>query len=326
MSEVLPSIVVIGYNEADQLHDCLLSAAAARDAGQAGEIIYVDGGSTDESRTIAESYHVDAVLGGSVRRSAAVNRNVGWRHAQSPLIQFLDADMVLDRNWLTIASARLTADPDCAVVCGAINERRQSIWSRVFQLDWHRSPGPIAYCGGAALMRRAALDAVNGFPEDVAYGEEPLLCWRIRNDVGHTIEYLDASMVTHDLAFRGFKDYWQRCKRVGETQAAIATRCWHTPDPLWRRETLRTLFWVAAYVVVLVTLAAAPVAFKAAAVGAVGFVLLRKMAQSFGAGQSPVVASLYALHTYFAKIPIAIGMVRWWLSRSRSTPDTAHNT
>ena len=326
MSESLPSIVVIGYNEADRLHDCLLSAAAARDAGQAGEVIYVDGGSTDESRTIAESYHVDVVLGGSVRRSAAVNRNVGWRNAASPLVQFLDADMVLDREWLPTATARLNADPDCAVVCGAIHERRRSLWSRVFQLDWRRTPGPIDYCGGAALMRRAALDAVNGFPEDVAYGEEPLLCWRIRNDVGQTIEYLDASMVVHDLAFRGFKDYWRRCKRVGETQAAIATRCWHTPDPLWRRETIRTLLWMVVYSAVLAVLVAAPVMYKAAAGGAVAFVLIRKTAQSFGAGESPVVAVLYALHTYFAKIPIAVGIVRWWLSRSRSTPDAAHNS
>jgi len=324
MSDEKTTIVVIGFNEADRLHDCLLSAVAARDAGHASEIMYVDGGSTDESRTIAESYAVDAILGSSVQRSAAVNRNVGWRHASGALIQFLDADMVLDRWWLPVASARLNADPDCAVVCGEIHERQQSLWARVFQLDWRRTPGPIAYCGGAALIRRSALEAVDGFPEDVAYGEEPLLCWRIRNNLGQTIEYSETAMVSHDLAFARFGDYWRRCKRVGETQASIAARCWNTPDPLWKREVVLGPIWIGIYLAAILLLVIGSPVIRAGVVVAGTFLLIRKLAQTLAAGQSALVSIAYSMHTYFAKIPIGLGIVGWWLRRphvgSKATP------
>lgn len=319
MSDASISLVVIGFNEAQHLPACLDSAVALRDAGAAVEVVYVDGGSTDGSRDIAHERGVDAVLGSSVRRSAAVNRNIGWRHAKGDLIQFLDADMEIELGWLDAASQRLNADPNCAVVCGEIRERRQSFWARVAQLDWRRAPGEVAYCGGAALFRRSALEATGGFPEDVAYGEEPLLCWRIRNDLGHTIEYLAAPMVTHDLAYGGFGGYWRRCKRVGQTQAAIAARCWNTPDPLWRREVVRGLGWPVLYVLVGVVIAIAPLDFKLVGLILAAFVLVRKAAQTLDAGQPFPVACGYAVHTYFAKIPIAAGIAGWWLNRGQSS-------
>lgn len=325
MSDELPSIVVIGFNEADRLRAALESAVFAREAGQSAEVIYVDGGSTDESRTIAESCDVDAVLGSSVRRSAAVNRNVGWHHATGALVQFLDADMELDEDWLSVAAKRLAADPECAVVCGEILERRRSLWARVFELDWRRPAGEVAYCGGAALYRRSALEAAGGFPEDVSYGEEPLLCWRIRNEIGQTIEYVAAPMVTHDLAFRGFGDYWRRCKRVGETQASIAARCWNTPDPLWRRETVRGFVWPVLYLAAAVVVVFAAPVYKAGAIAAGVFLLIRKSAQTLAAGQSAWIACAYAAHTYFAKIPVAAGIAAWWLNRPRSASDSSRN-
>jgi glycosyltransferase involved in cell wall biosynthesis len=309
------SIVVIGFNESAHLDACLQSAVAARDAGQAIEVIYADGGSTDDSVAIAERCGVDAVLGGTVRRSAAANRNAGWLEARGALIQFLDGDMTLEPDWLPAGTARLDADPNCAAVCGVVTERRRSIWSRAMQLDWRREPGPIRYFGGAALVRRTALEAVGGFPEDVAYGEEPLLCWRIRNDLGNTIEFLDAPMVTHDLAFGGLGDYWWRCTRVGETRAAIAARTWNTPDPMWRQEMLSPLGWVLAMAIGVVALALGPWPVRLTVVAAAMLLLARKMLQTLARGESVAVAAVYAVHTYLAKIPAALGVSNWWLSR-----------
>jgi glycosyltransferase involved in cell wall biosynthesis len=321
MSDDVCSIVVIGFNEADRLRECLQSALAVRDAGHASEVIYVDGGSSDGSIEIAESCAVDDVLKSDVQRSAAANRNVGWRHARSDLIQFLDADMDLDPDWAALASKCLAVNQTCAAVCGEIQERQSTLWARVFELDWQRVPGAIAYCGGAALFRRSALETAGGFPEDVPYGEEPLLCWHIRNELGQTIEYVAAPMVTHDLAFRGFRDYWRRCKRVGETQALIAARCSRTSDPLWRGETIRGLVWPSFYVAAVAVLVFAPPAFSVVPVAAILFLLIRKSAQTFGKGQTAFVACAYAAHTYFAKIPIGLGIAGWKMRRPQSATD-----
>ena len=40
--------------------------------------------------------------------------------------------------------------------------------------------GQARACGGDALMRRAAFEAVGGFRDDLIAGEEPELCVRLR--------------------------------------------------------------------------------------------------------------------------------------------------
>ncbi len=97
------SFIVIGYNEAATLPKCFESVRNAYLSGISYELIYVDGGSRDDSILVAKTSGVDQVLGGDKRRRAAENRNVGLRSAQGRYVQFLDGDMVLDPDWSFIA-------------------------------------------------------------------------------------------------------------------------------------------------------------------------------------------------------------------------------
>ena len=101
--------------------------------------------------------------------------------------------------------------PLVAVVCGERIERfpHQSLYNRVFDLDWNGPPGPADYCGGDALFRRQVLEESGGYDDTLLAGEEPELCTRLRLK-GWTVLHLALSMTTHDLAMTRFSQYWRR--------------------------------------------------------------------------------------------------------------------
>lgn len=309
------SFVVIGYNEADSLESCIRSVRKADLEGIRTQIIYVDGGSSDDSAAIARRAGADLCLGGDRRRRAAENRNLGLAHTSGRYVQFLDGDMQLAPDWIRTGIEALEEHPEAAVVWGRIREVNPSIYYRALQLDWEFPEGPTRFCGGAALFRRAPLVALGGFPEDVAYGEEPYLCWRIRNELHMQVFHLDKPMVDHDLAYRGLRDYMRRNVRCGETYAEIAARCRHSADPLWVRDTRAHLLWALALLAALTFLIAGPWFVRAGILFLFAALLARKTLQYYRRGNTFTVSFLYTVHTYTSKLTIACGILRHRLKK-----------
>jgi cellulose synthase/poly-beta-1,6-N-acetylglucosamine synthase-like glycosyltransferase len=312
VSSVDISFVVIGYNESEHLKNCLASVQNVSTEKISSEIIYVDGGSQDDSIKLVKEMGVDKILGGDKRRRAAENRNLGFKNSKGRFIQFIDGDMVLDSNWPKHAVAFLTAHEHTAAVCGRIRETNQSVFYQALQIDWSEEEGEVSFCGGSAVWRRDALDAANGFPETVAYGEEPYLCWRVRNELGLKINYLDRLMVDHNLDYSGFGDYWRRNVRCGETYAEIAHLCYNTPDRLWFTMTISNLVWSTVLISALVLFLFGSIIIKACAVILLFLVLLRKTLQMLNRKNKLSVSIGYAAHVYFSKIPLAWGECFWF--------------
>lgn len=312
------SFVVIGYNEARNIAACLDSVRRCPLPRTTYELIYVDGGSTDGSRTIAEGVGVDLLLGGERRRRAAENRNLGAKSAQGRYLQFIDGDMVLDPDWPAAAIGFLDLHPEVAAVYGNLQEINTRILFRVMQLDWNPQEGPVATCGGAAMFRREAFEAAGGFPEDVRYGEEPLLCWRIRNEQKRLIYHLNRPMALHDIGFRHIEDYWRQYVRHGETYAEIAARCAGSDDPMWVRERTTNFGWALVLLLAVVVLITAPLSAKAVVAALAILMVLRKTAQMLRRGHGIAVSMGYAVFVYVSKIPLAWGQIKWSLSRKRN--------
>ncbi len=311
------SFVVIGLNEDRTLRACLESVRNADLEDLSWELIYVDGGSDDNSVEIARPL-ADTVVSAETRRRAAENRNIGLRRARGRFVQFLDGDMALAPGWPVAAVGLLEGHPEVAAVFGRLEEHNDSAVYRALQIDWEYPEGPALYCGGAAMFRRSDIARVGGFPEDVAFGEEPLLCWRLRNEHGQGVYHLHETMAQHDLDYGGFADYWKRNARCGRTYAEIAYRCRRGPERFWTTEVGSNLAWGAGLAVLLAALALGPGWWVRGAAGlALAAIWMRKFIQYIRQGKPTPVAALFALHTYAAKLGIAWGILRWTLTGRR---------
>lgn len=239
-----------------------MRALAALAAQKLSPIVYVDSNSTDASIKEALKIGADVVeIDMSLPFTAARARNAGWRRVleiapDTAFIQFLDGDCELVDGWIDAALAAFAEDPDLAVVCGRRRERfpEASRWNRMIDREWNSPIGEAIACGGDALIRRTALEAVQGYREDLIAGEEPEMCFRMR-EKGWKIRRIDAEMTLHDADLTRFSQWWKRVTRAGHAFAEGAFLHGSSPERFRVTEARRGLIWGA--VIPLVTLLAA---------------------------------------------------------------------
>ena len=113
---------------------------------------------------------------------------------------------MLHEDFPRLALAALAHDSTVAAVWGHRRELHpeDSLYNRVLDLDWMYAPGDTDYCGGDVLMRRCALEQVDGFDPTLIAGEEPELCYRLRH-CGYRIRHIDSPMTGHDLNITRFR-------------------------------------------------------------------------------------------------------------------------
>ena len=325
MTGRLISVVVIGLDEEQHLRGSLDSVFAACPAGDELEVIYVDSGSRDRSLEIAGSFpSVRVVELGDPEPSASKGRNAGIRVARGEWLQLLDGDSLLDPGWLTKALPRLEEQAGIACVFGRCEEvrPRQSLYMRVCQFDWSIPPGDYRLCGGNALWRREAILRAGGFDPELVVGEEPDLCYRVRQQGGRIV-CLDLPMVRHDLDMNSFGDYWRRAARSGRGYVQIGLRFRRGEEKLWLRETVRNFLepfiWLALLVAgfLLGGVAGALGLLAAYLVFQVVRVAWRARKREGGV-TDPL---LYGVHCLFSRIPLFCGQLqglpRAWRERNR---------
>jgi len=237
--------VVIGRNEGERLRTCLESLR-----GLGGRIIYVDSGSTDGSVDTARAVGVDVVeLDMTAHFTAARARNAGAaqlleRCPSIEFIQFVDGDCEVDPEWIDTALAAMGADEWLAVACGRRRERKpdMSRYNRLCDIEWNTPVGPAKACGGDALVRVAAFRDVGGYRDSLIAGEEPEMCFRMRQR-SWRIERLDSEMTLHDAAMTRFGQWWKRARRSGYAYAEGFALHGKSPERYRAKEVRSIMFW-----------------------------------------------------------------------------------
>ena len=161
----------------------------------------------------------------------AAARNRGWRTAEAPVVAFVDADVAAPPGWLEPLLAHLD-DP----TVGAVAPRVRSTGGVFAAYEAVRSPldlGPlpapvrpgsrVPYVPTAALVvRRDALEDVDGFDESMTVGEDVDFVWRLHT-AGWRVRYEPSVEVSHPS--RPTLGEWLRQRfRYGTSAAALAER------------------------------------------------------------------------------------------------------
>jgi len=239
--------VAIGRNEGERLLRCLQSLIK-----DLKRIVYVDSGSTDGSVEIALGMGIIVVeLDMTKPFTAARARNAGLEkllqcYPDLQYVQLVDGDCEVQSNWLEKGFDFMQKNNDYAAVCGRRRERfpKRSIYNQLCDIEWDTPSGESQACGGDALFRISALKAVDGYRNNLIAGEEPEMCYRMRQ-LGWKIMRLDAEMTLHDAAMTRFGQWWKRNQRAGHAYAESYALHGNEQEHFRKKETRSIVIWSA---------------------------------------------------------------------------------
>jgi mycofactocin glycosyltransferase len=197
-----------------------------------GATIVVDDGSEDAASIRAVTERAGAVLlRHQEARGPAAARNAGLAAARTPLVAFLDSDVVPRPGWLDPLLARF-ADPAVALAAPRIVALAGHGWLGGYEsvrssLDLGGEPAlvvpksRVAYVPSAAMVvRRDAVGA--GFDERMHVAEDVDLVLRLQ-EAGWRLRYEPASRVAHDHR-TGLRAWWLRKAYYGTGAAPLSLR------------------------------------------------------------------------------------------------------
>lgn len=194
------SVVIATYNRANFLAETIDSVLQQR--FQDYELILVDDGSTDQTRTLAESYGSRIRYLYHENRGPSAARNLGVRHARAPWIAFQDSDDLTEPNHLETLCAYATEHPGCGMVFanGAYLSGTESKRGTIIPMAKSRRLA----CNGvrlvdlfeksivrlqASLISKEAYDAVGGHDESLRICMDLDLSFRLL--MNYPVAYLD---------------------------------------------------------------------------------------------------------------------------------------
>ena len=195
------SVVVPAHNAAHVIGD-QLAALAGQEVDGTWEVVVVDDGSTDGTRTAVAAW-ADRLPGLRLspplpRRGASAARNRGAQVAAGDLLLYCDGDDVVAPGWVAaMAEAAQRTDLVGGFVDGTrLNGPHPSRRRRPYPVD--RLPVLLDFLPYATSanfgIRAATLAALGGWNEDYWVGGDAELCWRAQL-AGHTLAFVPEAVV-----------------------------------------------------------------------------------------------------------------------------------
>lgn len=207
------------------------------------KVVVVDDGSTPPLAAATVRHHRPA--------GPAAARNAGARLVGTDLIAFVDSDVLLEPGWLE-ELLPLFADPHVAMAAPRVLAAPGRGALARYEADrcpLDLGPDPVSIRPGAPLgfvpsaaivVRRSALTDVGGFDEELRYGEDVDLVWRLVA-AGWTVRYHPAAVVRH-RSRESLRAWLRQRYGYGTGHGALAHRHPGVLAPVWLSQTNAAAF------------------------------------------------------------------------------------
>ncbi len=238
------SIVIPALNEEEFIEQCLLSLNHQTYPRDRYEIIVVDNGSNDSTKSIAEQ-HADRVLEKLDVNVGAV-RNHGALHAKGEILICTDSDCLSDRNWIESGVNLLINNPD-HVFGGGLKSGDHPTWvEKYWLLNDHgeNTKQQRDLMGSCIFLWKQVFEQVGGFREDVTSGEDTELSKSLKS-YGSVVVIDKSLSIVHMGNAKTIRDFSKR-------------QIWHAENYIKNiRQSLRDpLFYLATTFLIMLGLSA----------------------------------------------------------------------
>lgn len=122
MSERIITVVVPAHNASPQLTLSLAALNASNLPRDLWELIVIDDGSSDDTKEVAGTFADLVVSTGLRARGPAYARNRGAERASAPLIAFIDADVVVHRDTLSLLAGAVRSEENIVAAFGSYDD------------------------------------------------------------------------------------------------------------------------------------------------------------------------------------------------------------
>ncbi len=225
MNKIALSIVIPFYNTADVLGDCL--RAIYESDFKDFEVIAVDDNSNDNSAKIVKSFPVK-LISHKQNLGAGYCRNEGVKVAEGEIIVFIDSDVIIKKDSLSLVIENYKKLPEISVVQSIYSQECQydnfvSIYS---SLHYHFYGMQIKkeYISSVAsyfiAVKKDVFTSIGGFDHDIKttrlVAEDQLFGYKLNNE-GHKI-YVDKRILVEHKKSYFLKQYLLHDIQTGHDQ------------------------------------------------------------------------------------------------------------
>jgi len=158
------SIIIPALNAEANLPLCLAALMPGLEAGLIREVILIDGGSSDQTRRLAEGAGATVILAPETGRAAQLR--MGAEQARGDWLLFLHADTALSRDWAERTKAHITERQDKAAAF-TLAYRSDHPMAKVVarRANWRARALGLPYGDQGLLVSRRLYKEVGGYPD-----------------------------------------------------------------------------------------------------------------------------------------------------------------
>ncbi|MFC7187956.1 glycosyltransferase [Halorubrum yunnanense] len=202
MKPVDVTLAIPCYNVADVLPETLSAVADLDDSP--GRVICIDDGSTDETAEVIRDTPDIELIQHDENRGLAAARNTALEHTETEGLAMIDADVVVDPDWLTHLIEEISTT-DAVAVAGCVEERVDTLgdeW-RAFYYSSNFGSEPrgedLGWLIGANVLYDVdALRAVGGWDEQYRTNYEDVDLGERLTDAGYGLRYIPRARGEHN--------------------------------------------------------------------------------------------------------------------------------